>query len=295
MKYLRVLLDIPDYIQKGLDSGRMVRHAGTVRRAPGMPNGGDIVAHLNEVGAMRLETVILPTAGLMAVQAISTAYLARRLDVIEGHLLAMRAQLQGIGEVLERITDNQMIAMTSKVSCGMELLWRALPSKASMRLEPAMNAFIECQGNTRHWLLAQNGESLLEQAPALEHVLTADATAVVGELVCMSYLGLPYADQAECLHRREDLWGQIATRLEEVPATTKRIPTRVTLQRFRVPIGKWKRGMIGDLRTGAEIFLAKGSLCLALGGMSPDERDRLADSLKANARPMLVVIPKTSK
>ena len=154
-----------------------------------------------------------------------------------------------------------------------------------------MDAFIEGQGNTRHWLLAQNGESLLKQALALEYLLTADATAVAGELACMSYLGLPYADQAECLHRRVDLWGHVASQLAEIPPTTKRIPERGALQRSKVPIGKWKRSMISDLRIGAEVFQSKEGLCRALEGISPDEMASLADSLEGSVQPMLVVIP----
>jgi hypothetical protein len=190
MSVLKILVDVPSDIMNGLKAGYYTRDAaGIIRWSRGTENGGEIVAHLREIGSdwQTGQTIgpnpLLPIGAFMAVQVAGFAYLGYQLKHVQEAITSLHRDVGAILNQIEIIREQQCLNRLNFVAHGIEHL-RDAEFRPEL-LSEAGKSFGKARGEIRLFLEMQSSVALIEHLPQTDLLIQGTAISFVGEYVCL--------------------------------------------------------------------------------------------------------------
>lgn len=226
MPILKILVDVPYEIMKGLKAGYYARDAaGIIRWAKGTPNAGQIVVHLREIGSGVLQpqpvapSLLLPVGAFMAVQLAGFAYLGFRLQQIEIAIASLHQDVRRIMEGVQTIIEHQYLDRLNRVAHGVEHL-RDAEFRPAL-LDEARTSFGKARGEIRLFLDHQTPVALVEYLPQTERLLQGLTVSFAGEYMCLHKQRAELAEISHTCHRYREIMSEAGEKLLQAPPINK--------------------------------------------------------------------------
>lgn len=243
MSVIRVFLELPSEIAKGLASGQYVRNAaGVIRWAAGTDSAGQVVCHLKEIlvpgnpvphpvfpiqPAMG-QALLLPIGAMMVFQMAAIAFLVHKLDNIEKAVEAMHTDVKSILDKMDKIATHLWLEPLIPVAHGAEFLLgaRFRPDY----LEESRKSFVKARAEIKLFLSRQGHMDLLEHLPAAEQLFLGLSTSLTGEYFCLQSQEAQADEVEHVLGQYQELFSNCNYKLAQIPPLNRYVPTPAQLR-----------------------------------------------------------------
>ena len=230
MPHYQIMMQVPEVIHQGLQSGTMVRNAAGIVRATGGTTPGAIIAHLREVGPASvtqtaMSPILVSTGALAAVQIASTVYLSQKLDKIEALTRHVLIETQLLFSVVNEIQEEQYREKARNVWRAFEFLKLWAQAAEEHDLCTAYDHFIRGKADLCEALKRTDAEKMLENPDRIQFLVNAATANSAGQLLVMNHLDYPVEVQLKQSEDYVKIFDAKAEALLAVPAPRRRLPS----------------------------------------------------------------------
>ena len=278
MATLHVLMEVPEHIRKGLVSGQYVRDAaGVIRYAEGTPNGGQIVAHLKEIGnyAQMGSGLMVPFGAVMAIQVTGFVYLGYQLKNIQKAIESLHADVKKIVDVVEKIHERQWLENLRPISYGVETLLEARFNDAL--LVDANRYFREARAGINQFITQQKSPALIEYLPLTEQLVDGLSVSLSGEYCSLAGLKSSRSEIDHVLTRYHQTLEILDMRVSEFMRERKRIPSAKEVEAYS-QVSTFRN----KLNDGCNLIDGERNFINLLGEVEPKELKQLRSHDRSN-------------
>ena len=226
MPIIEILVQVPQKIMHGLNSGYYTRDAaGIIRWARGTDKAGQIVVHLREIGSGVLQpqlvapNLLLPMGAIMAVQLAGFAYLGFQLKQIGTAIDSLHQDVGRIMADVQILMRQPYLDRLNRVAHGVEHLRDARFRPAL--LEDARKSFREARGEIRWSLDQQSPVRMVEYLPETELLLQGLAVSFAGEHMCLHKQRAEFDEIGHVCRRYSDIMSTAGQKLLQAPPIHK--------------------------------------------------------------------------
>jgi hypothetical protein len=226
MPILKILVDVPSEIMKGLSDGLYTRDAaGIIRWAKGTGHAGEIVVHLREIGSSYqlpqpiAPNFLFPMGAFLAVQLAGFAYLRMQLKQIGAAITSLQQDVSKILRHVEVIREQQYLDRLNRVAHGVEHL-----VDAEFRpglLHEAQKSFGKARAEIRLFLEHQSPVALVEYLPQTELLLQGLSVSFAGEYMCLHKQRAELVEISHVCHRYGEIMSLSGAKLLKAPPIHK--------------------------------------------------------------------------
>jgi hypothetical protein len=267
-------MEIPEHIQKGMASGQYVRDAaGVIRYAEGTPNGGQIVAHLKEIGAYTQSGggLMVPFGATMAIQVAGFLYIGYQLKNLQKAIECLHGDVKKIVDMVEKIYERQWLENLTPISCGVETLLEAQFKDAL--LEDANRYFREARAGINQFVAQQKSSALIEYLPLTDQLVDGLSVSLSGEYCSLAGMGSDRREIDHVLARYHYTLKTLDTRVNEFIREQKKIPSAEDVKAYKnfphVPDFRKK------LNDGCDLIDGERNFIYLLDQVEPKELEQL--------------------
>ena len=241
-KIIKVLLEIPGEIAKGLKNGTMVRDAaGVVRIAKGNPGAGQTVTHLREVAVPTQEAASMAFSPMLlhgAMHLAVLAYVKRRFDVLEEQMGQLFGLIHRMNDVLEELKNHARKKVTEPVLLGLRYYDQFVSTNDDQWLHDAHKQFLKGVVKITDTINGFRSDQVLPEYQWVEKLLLMLAVAESGIIRCSPNEDNHPKDLLACVEHLSGL-------MENAPSFLDDFPLREVLK-MESP-GKVKRELKANL------------------------------------------------
>ena len=230
MPHYQIMMQVPEVIHQGIQSGTMVRNAAGIVRTTGGVTPGAIIAHLREVGpASVTQTAMSPllvsTGALAAVQIASTVFLSRKLNKIEALTRQVLNETHLVFKVVDEIREEQTREIARNVWRAFEFLKLWVQAAKKHDLSEANKHFVRGKADVCEALMQTDAEKMLEEPERCQFLVNAAIANSAGQLLVMNHLDYPVEVQLKQSEDYVKLFDAKAEALLAIPAPPRRLPS----------------------------------------------------------------------